>query len=243
MNAKQQRAFDNLSRHIYGPMWTFDSSAKILEDKLSALGIASPVRLYYEYRFPDNQDAEQFEHTMQRFEFVIGFNPQQILNTSEYYRAMPSGNISDKLVADIMDYNDELCKICEQDCADLTDIERKELADNIIGLKEQTWHDIDATVSWIKAHNPELESVRVDMKNDTMLLMFLSGVNYGYAPADIDYFINTDTDTKFSAVDKTYAQLGLFDLYPNYIIRPDRAQKILDAVLMARGAKPKDKES
>lgn len=252
MNANQQCAFDNLSRHIYGPGWKFFSSAKILQDKLSALGVASPVRLYYEYRFPDNQSAEQFEQNLQKIEFVVGFNPQQILNTSEYYqqglkKAMEymatSGDASDGLVSGVKDYNDELCKICEQDCAELTSVERKELADYIINLKEQTWHNVAAMALWLKQNNHELESVRVDTTNNTMLLIFLSGVNYGYAPADIDYFINTDINTKISETDKIYTQLGLFDLYPNYIIRPDRAQKILDAVVMARNTNPKDKES
>lgn len=242
MNEKQQRAFDDLARHIYGPLYTFDLSAKILEDKLCALGVSLPVRLYYEYRFPDNKNAEQFEHVIQKLELVSGFNSQQILNTSEYYQQesqktksrMQATGESEKLIGDVMDYIDQICKTCEQDCAGLTDAERTELVDYIVNMGSNVLHEMHVLASWLQQNNPELQSVRFDMTKYADLLMFLHGVNYGYAPADIDYFINTDMNTKISDTDEIYRQLESIDLYPNYIIRPDRAQKILDAALTAR---------
>ena len=242
MNEKQKRVFDNLLGHDPMMMRPFDSSAQILQEKLQAMGITPPVKLYYEYQLPDNQTPEQFERFVQKMLFIDAFQSQQILDTAAYYlgsqkRALDylgeSGKTSAQEIQPVIDYNMQLCQTCQDDCAALSPAERKELADYITGMQDTVCRDMRAMVKWMKEHNPELKSVRVDGMNMISVWDFINGIVYGFAPEEIDYFLNTDGNTRNKETDELYRRLESFGIKPGYFIRPDRAQKILDCVVNA----------
>lgn len=240
MNDKQQRVFDNLVLHEYGDM-PFNSAAQDLEEHLHILGITPPVKLYYQYRLPENQTPQQFEKILQRLMFICNFEPQEILNTSEYYQELaqciPEKNIKYCF--------EQMRKTCEKDCAELTDDEKKDFVQHVLELQELACMDICTVAQIIQESNPELKSVRVNMDDVNLVIAFVEGVVYGYAPDDIDYFLNTDIKTRSIEKDKWYAKfesLGV-GIYLNYILRPDREQKILDAVIQAHGSAPKETEA
>lgn len=248
MNDRQQRVFDALVKDVTILRFGFDSSSQQMEDMLYKAKVPLPVKLYYKYKLPDNVSPQTFEWTVQRAVYVLSkFHEDHILNVTKYYL--------DSFISfiDLHGYNDYTVEVGRQRFADgaktittqleqLNHAERQELANTISESKKSYFVYIQQLVDWLKKVNPELQPVRVNTDDVDSMSDFLQGVVYGFAPEDIDYFLNTDMRVRNAETDKIYAHLEKMKMCPTYIIRPDRAQKILDSVLMTRVAMSKDRE-
>lgn len=252
MNFKQNVAFDKLLRRNTMLRFPFDSSAQKFENDLKRI-CPLPVKLYYQYKFPNNLSPQQFEYLVQGIAFVfIKFNPRQITDTDAYYQEVAERAISDSKA---IGYTSETvfqntrarylneAKVSHDIVKDLTTDERVGLLRFIEKCKtSDAWAEVVALVSWLKENNPELKSVRLNTTDVQAVLDFLQGVNYGYAPEELDYFLNTDMNTRNNQIKEIYSLLESVGVRPEYIVRPDRAQKIQNAVMMARAAKQQCKE-
>lgn len=248
MNDRQQRVFDALVKDVTMLRFEFDSSSQQMEDMLRKAKVPLSVKLHYKYKLPDNVSPQTFEWTVQSAEYVLlRFREDHILNVTKYYM--------DSFIdfIDLHGYNKDTVEIGRQRFADgakvvatqleqLNHAERQELANTITESKKSYFVYMQQLVDWLKKANPELRPVRVNTDNAASMSDFLQGVVYGFAPEDIDYFLNTDMNVRNAEIDEINARLQEMGMCPTYVIRPDRAQKILDSVLMTRVAMSKDKE-
>ncbi len=245
MNDKNAILLDKLVRRstmLYVP---FDSSAQMFDEKIRQY-VNPPFQLFYNYRFPENLSPRDFEYQVQRLCYILGVEyRRQITDTKNYYKDITHlgmdnaiNDLDDALVKQITSWCDREIQDTEQILGHLDDDGRVALAD-WIDVQKKNAHDIACdNVTRLKDLNPLLKCVRVDMTNDLLILDFLMGVNYGFAPEDIDYFLNTPMDQR-------NRDAHIFDpmgFYPGYMIRPDRAEKIVGAVLSARDAMNKTKD-
>ncbi len=247
MNMKQRDAFDVLVKYSTLLSFPFDSSSQMMEDALKKIGVVSSVKLYYEYKYPHGYDARWYEQIVQRYWYVLATNfEKQILDTEKYYSDLYDRSILTDIPIDDINkkqYDDFLAKMmarCKREYAAVkeclsgfSDDEKHELINHIKSLEPKYADDLIRGVELMKTLNPELKSVRVNLENIYRVLDFHQGATYGFAPEDLDYFLNADIETRNKETEKIYAQLESFGVRPSYFIRPDRVQKILDTVLLA----------
>lgn len=251
MNFKQSVAFDKLLRRNTMLRFPFDSSAQKFENDLMRI-CPLPIKLYHQYKFPNNQSQEQFEYLVQGIAFIFMiFNPRQITDTKAFYQGTAEqaikgmkelGYTSEKDFQNVRNKHQNESDVCEQILKNLTTDERSGLLEFIEKRKSpDAWAEVVTLVSWLKENNPELKSVRLNTTDVQSVIDFLQGVNYGYAPEELDYFLNTDMDTRNNQNTEVYSLLESVGVRPEYIVRPDRAQKIKDAVMMARATQQQGK--
>lgn len=140
------------------------SSAQNLDIELKKRGINLLRDLYHKYKLPGGLTQQ---------EYLVKKNS---LNTIGRYKA---GDIA-KFVASLSDgvaLKDEYMKLSSD--------EKTAFDRYLVDLATQENQRIDAECKKIRALNPELSDL--DVPND---IEFLSGVVYGFPPADIKYFID-----------------------------------------------------
>lgn len=251
MNDKQKTALNKLLLINTLTWFQFDSSAQKFEDALKKL-CSVPVKLYYNYKFPNNQSPEQFEYLVQGLVYFFKlFKPRQITDTDVYYREIAeqavknskhNGYTSEKFFQSVRGRYSYIGTQTQKNLEKLNAVERTGIVEYIENHKANSWGEVVNLVSWLKDNNPELKSVRVNTADVVSVIDFLQGVNYGYAPEELDYFLNTDENTRNRECGEMYSQLETLGVRPEYMVRPDRLRKILDAVMMARAVAQKGKE-
>ena len=140
------------------------SSAQNLDRELKKRGINLSRDLYHKYKLPGSLTQQ---------EYLVKKNS---LNTVAHYKA---GDMA-KFVACLADgeaFKDEYMK--------LSGDEKTAFDSYLVDLATQENQIIDAECKKIRALNPELSEL--DVPND---IEFLSGVVYGFPPADIKHFMD-----------------------------------------------------
>ncbi|MBD5389344.1 hypothetical protein HDR63_03775 [bacterium] len=242
MNFKQLNIFDKLLFKDTMLQFPFNSSAMDFEDQIRPY-VTPPVQLYHEYMLPNKKTPQEYEYLVQKLVYLLLiFDPQELTDTTNFYvkisedvltDAVKMGASDERLAQITNHYVREIEKV-EKILAPLDAAARQDLVDQIESrLPDARAMAVDQ-VKQLKRLNPQLERVRVDMTRDLSIADFLQGVNYGFAPEEIDYFLNTKMEDRNREIDESYRKLAELGLEPTYIVRPDRAQKIVDAVTRAR---------
>lgn len=228
-------AFENLVTDFHGgPMNKYYSSVVELDNELRAIGAVSPVPVFCEYKYPDGQSAAEYERLVCKFSYLVNFQPEQITNLKSWFFSHGPGRF-------MYPMNDEELKadptfqIYNNAIANLDDATRQKLAqyisDKVAGLVQ----NVTRQVADMRKLNPQLANVYIS--NDVRdMIEFLFGCAYLFHYEDIEYFINTPMG-KRNADKKRFEKSGVSF---NSIFRPDRAQKIVDAVLAVRNKETKE---
>ena len=207
LNLKQRAAFEKMAFMLFALPWNeYGSSAEQFDRRLREFGVVPPVKLFYQYKLPGDVSGEVYEKHLALWSLPVWF---------------VDGSLDCKAVHDMMN---NLVKECTES---LTDDERQDLLDKIRASGDAAIRHLQQEVDVVKNLNPELSDISF---NSTIILSFLLGVDYGYAPEDIDYFINTCMDEQIAQTQEYYDYLEKLDLRPGHMVRPDRLKKVVDVV-------------
>lgn len=231
MNIAQRNAFDTLMRHTTMLRMEFDSSAEFLERQIRERGIVPPIKLFYEYKYPDNLTPQQYEVFVQRLVFILLVYVPEMINDNvgynlRYFQKSISKLDNAQLIDQVRSGVARDIRECYGALSKLTDAERAQMIDAFAYDTPRARELARKNINMIKLLNPQLADVRVNMDDDFNMLDFLQGATYGFAPEEIDYFLNTTMEER-NAVPDPLENSGLNVWYK---LRPDRAQKIADAV-------------
>lgn len=235
---EQKIAFDKLVRNATLLGMPFDSSAQKFDAQIRAI-VPPPVQLYHDYKFPGNRTARDFEYMVQKWVYVLLFDyRREITDTKNYYADLVKKSMdraaklgaSSQFLDEVANHYFHLSERAEQALAPFDAPKRLDLANAIQAEEGYARTQAIQAVTELKQLNPKLEQVRVDFTKDVNILDFLQGVNYGFAPEDIDYFLNTPMDVR-NQDSRIFEKIGI---QPEYLVRPDRAEKIVNAIIMAR---------
>ena len=156
---------------LYERYQTWYSSAQLLEQALLEIGIKLPNKLYYEYKFPDGKiNREYYDEKHEKWNFVMWYE-NAVLGHSNVKRAIYYNKRFD--MSDLFYF-----------CISLTLANNKKLKQDLEKKYLSFKKELDGDIEKIVALNPELATVQDHNNRD-----FLMGCMYGFAPAEIDYFI------------------------------------------------------
>lgn len=189
---------ENIKNNIYKPVW--DSSAQKLEQALKDHGIILPQKLYYEYKFPGGLKNFEFEEQNVLTSFcniyenyfsssAAGLQQQESLKKfmfNNYYFHYKRGKRTDLSA---------FFGFCI--CLALSDVEKLKSAFMI--AQEQMYKLADL----IKELNPELQNIENHRSVD-----FIAGAIYGFAPQEIQFFLNLQERRKARDFDYQYEKDG-----------------------------------
>lgn len=178
----------------------YSSSAKEFSDKLAEKGIILPIKLFHSYKLPDDISPVEYEKIVQEINLYTIFS-KGILYDENLIK-----------YSDIRLNNDE-----------------KEIIEKHVILEQPRYEDLlKAEVIKIKQLNPELMYINTD---DGIYdkLQFLEGVNYGFAPEDIEYFLKRLMTDELINQDKlNNAELDKhLGFSPGYILSPENMDIVL----------------
>lgn len=145
----------------------WDSSAQKLEKDLKSHGIFLSKPLFYQYKLPNNVTASDYLSVKNQLLKFARYKPGELEQFVSY--------LSDK---------DEF----KQQYLALSKDEKIIIEKHFVDFANDSNKQIDTECKKIRALNPELQNL--DVPND---IEFLSGVVYGFAPAEIKHFINLKT--------------------------------------------------
>ncbi len=186
----------------------YSSSSKDLDEKLKKAGIIPPVKLYYDYKLPNNMSPEDYEAEVDELVFYYVFDENSDAEMFEKYTEALNGDEKAELLSFIK--------------------KRQENNDNLIVLE----------AAKVKALNPELRKIVTTVKRgDKVLeiwpkLSLLSGAAYGFAPEDIKYFINRPypTPEQVKIENAEYDEFEkLTGIRPTYVLSPEHYNAIMAA--------------
>lgn len=166
------RYIEKLNKRTQKMAW--DSSAQKLEKSLKKHGIILSQRLYYEYKFPNN---------LKNFEFYnISFAVCRFAAFYDNYLERLSGpQPKKKLFFDAPSDMSVFFGFCiSLALSDIADINKRFAQKYDTCIKE-----IKKATESIRALNPELQHIK-NYKN----IDFLCGAIFGFAPQEIEFFIN-----------------------------------------------------
>lgn len=197
-NLISQNLVENLKNNMKIPVW--DSSAQKLENALKKRGIILPQKLYYEYKFPGGLKNFEFDEkdTLTRFYNIY----------RSYFINIASGSIKQKSLKFYMfdfcldrynfskktDFSAFFCF-----CISLAVSDVEKLKSAFMTAQEQVYKLADL----IKEMNPELQNIKNHRSLD-----FIAGVTYGFAPQEIQFFLNLDERREARSYDLQYEREG-----------------------------------
>lgn len=235
MDRKLLNAFNALVNRCTMLQFGYDSSSQQMEEKLRNYGVVPPVKLYYEYKYPNAKTGAEYEKFISRLSYILWiYSREHVTKPEEFFKQEFEDTVNFYQAA-TGEYERNMAQRCMRAMQDiekylftLTESERNALADRIEHDKSLAYETAKNQVAELKRLNPELQSVRVG--EGLSIMEFMDGVAYGFAPQEIDYFINTDMEQR-NADAKPYNDiLDKFNLVPWYFVRPDRLKKIVDVV-------------
>ena len=219
--ARADVIYNNFVGGLYDHGW--DSSAKQLEQELNNHGIVLSSKIYYEYKFPSNLKnyeidrrtvflrlfAAFYENWLEKFE-----KPKLVKNRLIWH-AIPNA----KYDLSAFFY---FC-ICLA-------LSRTK---NIKTVFEQAYIScgtkLDALAEQIRQLNPELQGIQ-DYKNCD----FVNGAIYGFAPQDIDFYIqqnrHVDHWMPYSTTNSSNEISNFLQKEVTYVLSPKTADDILKAI-------------
>lgn len=219
--ARADVIYNNFVDGLYDHGW--DSSAKKLEQELKNHGIVLSSKIYYEYKFPGNLKnyeidrrtaflrlfAAFYENWLEKFE-----KPKLVKN-----RLFWHATTNAKYDMSAFFY---FC-ICLA-------LSRTK---NIKTVFEQAYIScetkLDALAEQIRQLNPELQGIQ-DYKN----FDFVNGAIYGFAPQDIDFYIqqnrHVDHRMPYSTTNSSNEISNFLQKEVTYILSPKTADDILKAI-------------
>lgn len=219
--ARADVIYNNFVDGLYDHGW--DSSAKDLEQELANHGIVLSSKIYYEYKFPGNLKnyeidrctvflrhfAAVYENWLEKFE-----KPKLVKNTL-FWHATTNAKYD-------MSAFFYFC-ICLA-------LSRTK---NIKTVFEQAYIScgtkLDTLAEQIRQLNPELQGIQ-DYKN----FDFVNGAIYGFAPQDIDFYIqqnrHVDHWMPYSTTNSRNEISNFLQKEVTYILSPKTADDILKAI-------------
>lgn len=213
----------------------YRSSAKNYEDFLHKTGVSLPFKLFYEYKYHNNMTPAQYETYITSLLFYISFDKLQILQPEEYVKQLIENLAQDEpclppmneeTKAQVLKHHVDLVK-------DMSDSEKQHITSYICDNREYAQQKLITDVQEIKKLNPELREIKLNL-NSIESVIFLSGVISGYAPEDIEYFIQIQSELKnidFSNQrQEEFEQILGKHKSPQFRIRPDRIDIILNEI-------------
>lgn len=210
------------------------SSAKNYEDFLAQRGISLPIKLFYEYKYPDNMTPAQYETRINSLLFYIAFDEKQITHPVEYVKQMIAEFERDKDLVPMDEQTKQQAIQYRVDLVkDMSEAEKQNITAYILGNKENAWQHAVNDVQLAKALNPQLRDIQVNLNSKESIFTFLGGFSSGYAPMDIEYFMAAQSDiTKMEKEQRQaeFEQMLGESSSPQYRIRPDRIDIILNEI-------------
>ena len=202
MNEKLKKVLRDLMITWTHLRYGYSSSAKEFSDKLSKKGIVLPIKLFYEYKLPNDISPKDYEIIVQEINFY-----------TMYFK----GELNDP---DILKFYDP----------QLSDSEKEILESYILQRQGEYDKKLELAVAQVRLLNPELNHIKIDKKISGKLC-FLEGVNYGFAPEEIEYFLNRKlTNELLEQENKEFNELEkLLGFVPEYVLDPKHMQIILTA--------------
>jgi len=192
--------YDGQSRNGYS------SSSKELSDKLSALGIALPVKLHYDYKLPGGMAPQDYEKFLDELLFYVDFLDGDFDNPH--------------LLAHIPELNK------------MTQDEKKALMRKIFRKQSQAKLKLKTEIEKIKKLNKEVAQIDTSKRPGS----FLRGISYGFAPKDIDWFINKSETSLISNNANIYDELEKrLGFAPQYDLCSEHLNILLTAARTYRG--------
>ena len=214
MNSKLQKIYEDLfqdSEVIKARKKLGFASAKTLDNKLKSIGISLPIRLYYEYKLPNNMSPEHYDLVLANLNFM----------------AFPMENDLDKIVG--MD------NITVEEKIEFFEEMEKLRIKNSWRIKDEV-----KKTKILNPELANINMKRVKPGTLISSANFLSGVASGYAPEDIGYFINEwwgRIDTQKEQMDVFFAEMEkLVGFTPVHVLCPKHREILLDAARIYFGA-------
>ena len=91
MNKKLELVLRTLVYNTVVPGGHWSSSAKNYQDFLTARGIKLPIKLFHEYKYPNNVTPQKFEEQVRTLFFFYTFDVERITNPRGYAESMIAG--------------------------------------------------------------------------------------------------------------------------------------------------------
>ena len=188
MDMSKTKTFRNACAQLVYTAWTgylderlqsdeWDSSAQNLENALRERGVNIPRKLYYEYKFPG--DMKNFE--IDRATLFIRVFPAVYENFLERFNTVGT-KIS--LLRDQKTNPKNDLTVFFGFCISLALSDMKNLKNVFEQSYEKCMQEVYQMAEKIRELNPELQNIE-DWKN----LNFVNGAIYGFAPSEIEFFL------------------------------------------------------
>lgn len=236
MNKKLELVLRTLVYNTVVPGGHWSSSAKNYQDFLTARGIHLPIKLFHEYKYPNNVTPQKFEEQVQTLFFFYTFDVGRIKNPRAYAEWMISElDRTCRKNKNIVPLTEEeklnlINKMCDP-VKNLSDAEKDQLADYIQQQRSTVATQVTDLMSQTVNLNPELLDINCTGKNLQDFFEVLDGVSYGYAPMDIKYYIENKHDrVRIEKEQRDKEFVNLIGDYPRVLIHPDRIKIMLDEI-------------
>lgn len=236
MNKKLELVLRTLVYNTVVPGGHWSSSAKNYQDFLTARGIHLPIKLFHEYKYPNNVTPQKFEEQVRTLFFFYTFDVRRIKNPRAYAEWMISelDRICRKNKNIVPLTEEEKLNLINKMCdpvKNLSDAEKDQLADYIQQQRSTVVARVADLLSQTIELNPELLDINWDNKNLQDFFEILDGVSYGYAPMDIKYYIDNKHDlARIRKEQRKEEFINLIGDGPHVFIQPDRIKIILDEI-------------
>ena len=236
MNKKLELVLRTLVYNTVVPGGHWSSSAKNYQDFLTARGIHLPIKLFHEYKYPNNVTPQKFEEQVQTLFFFYTFDVGRIKNPRAYAEWMISelDRIGRKNKNIVPLTEEEKLNLINKMCdpvKNLSDAEKDQLADYIQQQRSTVVRRVTDLLSQTIELNPELLDINWDNKNLQDFFEILDGVSYGYAPMDIIYYIENKHDLARIRKEQNKEEfIKLVGRDPHVLIHPTRIKIMLDEI-------------
>ncbi len=224
---KVQQVINELLEHeALGLYAQHNSSAQEFEAKLKEHGIASPIEICHEYKFPKGFDEASFERYIFQQIWIHLFDSDRVINPEKYIQKVYEGTDVPQLYQKA--YLADLLKVT----GGLSAAERECVADYFRTEQPKALPGMAALLPEIKRLNPEIADINPENAFDFYNLYI--GMASRFHPADIKYFMGLDFEQHDQVHNEHNKMAELLGFDVGFRLEPGRRMQLIDAVLAQR---------